>query len=147
MWSDLAIFCFKTMCAAVTIFCVVAAIYTAGPALETKYWPVVSKLRIISTEETPEGFIKLRVQFTKLRACEYIGLAWYVGERPDNFERVAVSVMRDPHDVGSPNRPLGTQKAGPWIVAISSADFYSNSFAQLQHRCHPFWTTTTEFYP
>lgn len=137
----------KTICATFIVICMLAGFYSIGPRLETEWWPVVSKLKIVSMEPGDPGWTKIRVTFTKLRDCEYVGLAWYVGQRPNNFERVAVIIQRDPKDVGSPNRPLGTQRSGPWLIAVDSKEFSRATFAQLQHRCHPFWITTTDFYP
>jgi hypothetical protein len=107
----------------------------------------VSKLRILAIEPTPDGQTKIIVAFRKLRDCEYLGLSWFVGNRPDDFERVSVVLMRQPGDTSSPNRPIGFQKAGPWLLGMSPTDVTAHSFAQLAHRCHPFWTTITEFYP
>ena len=137
----------KTICITFIVLCMIGLFYSLGPALETTYWPVVSKLKIESVETLPDGWVKIRVKFTKLRDCEYMSLAWYKGVRPDDFERVGVIVQRDPKDNGSPNRPLGTQHAGPWLIAVNEDELRYQSFAQLWHRCHPFWTTVTEFYP
>jgi hypothetical protein len=124
----------------------VMVFYTVGPAVETRYFPAVSKLKILSIKETEDGQTEVRAAFRKIRRCDYIGIAWYVGERPDDFERVPLAILRDPSDVGSPNRPLGYQKAGPWVIGIPPVDL-SRSWAILQHHCHPFWNTVTEFYP
>jgi len=137
----------KAVCATFIAICMIAAFYSLGPRLETEWWPVVGKLKINSMETPRPGWTLIRVNFEKLRDCEYVGLSWYVGQRPDNFERIAVSVQRDPEDTGSPNRPLGLQRAGPWLVAVDTKEFTRGTFAQLQHRCHPFWISTTDFYP
>jgi len=137
----------KTICGTFIALCMIAAFYSLGPRLETEFMPVVGKLKITSMEPWKPGWTLIRVNFKKLRDCEYVGLAWYAGQRPDNFERVAVVVQRDPADTGSPNRPLGTQRAGPWLIAVDSKEFTRGTFAQLQHRCHPFWISTTDFWP
>jgi hypothetical protein len=143
-WFVLAI---KAFCAAIVFFAAAITIYTVGPAIETRLFPVVSKLRILSI--APEGADQSRIlaEFTKLRSCEYIGLAWFHRIAPGGFERVPVILLRRPGDDSSPNRPEGLQRAGPWIVGIPPQEIASSSFAQLSHRCHPFWVTTTEFWP
>lgn len=135
------------VCVTFVVLCMIGLFYSIGPALETKYWPVVTKLKIESVEPQIDGWVKIRVSFTKIRDCEYAGLGWYKGQRPDDFERVAVIIQRDPKDTGSPNRPLGKQRSGPWLIAVNKEELKYQSFAQLWHRCHPFWTTVTEFYP
>ena len=125
----------------------VFTVYAVGPPLETKWRPVVSKLEILSVEPAPMGKTKIRAAFRKLRDCEYLGIAWFVGTRATDFERVSVELMRDPNDTSSPSRPLGYQKVGPWVIGMPPDELRSHSFAQLQHRCHPFWNSITEFYP
>lgn len=137
----------QTICVAVIMLCTIGLFYSVGPALETTYWPVVSKLQIKNIEVDEKKWVRIQATFTKLRDCEYVGLTWFKGQRPNDFERVPVVLQRDPLDVGSPTRPLGTQRAGPWLIAVTPEEFKYQSFAQLWHRCHPFWTTVTEFYP
>ena len=112
--ADFLLRVFTAGCMALTFFATLYAIWIVGPPLETRFWPVVSKLQIISMEPAPDGFTKIRAGFNKLRDCEYVGIAWFVGDRSISFERVVVALNRDPKDTGSPNRPLGYQRAGPW---------------------------------
>ena len=127
--------------------CTVYAVLLLAPWLETKYWPVVSKMQI--DQMYSEGLDKTRVMasFTKLRNCDYLGIAWYRGSREFGFMRVPLELMRQPNDVSSPNRPLGRQNSGPWIVSIPATEIYGNSFVELYHQCTPFWVTRTEFFP
>jgi hypothetical protein len=124
------------------------SVYTAGPWLETRFFPVVGKLEIESAEPGPmPGTTLVRAAFRKLRNCDYIGIAWFRGTREDGFERVPIILQREPGDLSSPNRPVGYQQAGPWIIGVAPDELRSLSFAELQHRCHSFWVTTTEFWP
>ena len=136
-----------SFCMAVTFFATLYTIWVIGPALETKWFPVVSKLTITSLTTNDNGQATVMAEFTKLRECEYLGLAWYRGQQSGGFERVPVILMRQEGDNSSPNRPPGTQRAGPWIIGMPPDEIAGNSFAQLSHRCHPFWVTTTDFYP
>lgn len=141
------VLCVKAFCATVIFFATVFSVYTVGPAIETRFWPAVSKLLIVNLSEDDHGNSVVMAQFTKIRDCEYLGIAWFRGMPEGGFERVPVTLLRKPGDTSSPNRPTGTQKAGPWIVAMSPDQLRVNSFARLTHRCHPFWITTTEFWP
>lgn len=144
-WSLTA---FKAFCSAVIFFCAAILIYTVGPYLETRYWPAVSKLRILDLQQNEEGYAIISAEFTKLRSsCEYVGIAWYRGNPEGEFERIPVVLLRQPGDTSSPNRPVGTQRAEPWIVHMPPSDIIGRSFARLSHSCHPFWTTTTDFWP
>lgn len=132
---------------AITVMVVLVTIFVSFPALESRYWPVVDTMRINRIEATDDGRAVVFASFTKLRNCEYIGITWFRADALGNLQRVPVEIMRQPWDISSPNRPVGTQSAGPWVVGISEAEIRATSFVQLAHRCHPFWTTFTNFYP
>lgn len=121
-------------------------ISTVGPWLETKYWPVVSKLTILQMEASGPRQTKIWAYFTKLRACDFLGIAWHQIDGTDII-RVPLQLLRAPGDVSSQTRPIGSTKAGPWIVDIPIELVKANSYVELQHRCHQVWTSTTEFFP
>jgi hypothetical protein len=114
------------------------AIFSAGPYLETRFFPVVRDTEIEHAERV-EGGVSFFVGFTKVRQCEFLGLAWYVGN-------VRVPVNFEPSAVNSPSsRPTGGQYAGPWLVVTQDASVRGN-VAYVYHRCHPLWVTISEFY-
>ena len=137
----------KVICAAIIFAATLQTILIIGPWAETKWWPPVSKLTILSMHDDDDGNAVIDAYFTKLRSCEYIGIAWFRGSPNGEFERVPVILQRQDDDTSSPNRPTGSQKAGPWTIGISSPIIATGSFARLYHRCNPFWLTTTDFYP
>lgn len=136
----------KTFLGMVTAFWFVVILYTAGPAVETIAFPVVGKLQVDEIAEVT-GKVTMQVRFNKLRNCEYVGISWFKGEKNGSFERVPIELRRPTGDSSSPNRPIGQQRSGPWILSMTLDQMRTNSFAQLYHRCHPFWLTTTDFYP
>lgn len=142
-----ALFAFKIFCSGVILIATAFTFWVIGPSIETRHFPVVSKLRIVSIAENAHGDSVIMAEFTKLRACEFLGLAWYRGKQTEGFERVPVILLRREGDRSSPNRPTGFQRSGPWQIGIPPAEIEGNSFAQLHHRCHSFWVTTTDFYP
>jgi len=133
--------------AAVIFSATMILIWLIGPEVETRLFPVVGKLNIERMEVAPNGQTKVYASFRKLRACEYIGIAWFRGDRASDFTRVSLVLDRAPGDDSNPNRPVGFQRSGPWTVDIPMDEIPSNSFVQLFHKCHFAWTTTTEFYP
>lgn len=138
---------FTAFCLAITFSITVFLAWTSGPYVEKwLFGPVVSKLRIVSIDPAPGGHTFLSAEFTKLRDCDYLGIAWF-RRYEAGFERVAVELMRSPGDTSSPNRPLGKQRAGPWKIHLTPSELKANSFSQLSHSCHGLWLTTTEFYP
>ena len=137
----------KSVCAAIIFVCSVLTLYTAGPAIETRFFPVVGKLQILRIDPLPDEKAAIFAAFEKLRNCEYMGIAWYHGSRRSGFERVPLILYRQPGDDSSPNRPMGFQKAGPWEISLPADEVRANSFAELFHYCNPLWVTRTEFYP
>lgn len=143
-----ALFAFKAFCCAVIMITTAFTVYTVGPVLETKYFPAVSRFKVLTLEADKSGNAVITVRFTKRRdECEYIGISWFRGSRENGFERVPVVLTRKEGDTSSPNRPAGVQTSGPWLIGIPKDEFSNNSFATLFHRCHPFWTTVSEVWP
>lgn len=136
----------KTLAGTITALAMLLTFFTIGPALETWAWPAVSKVSFDSITEQ-DGETVLHVRFNKLRNCEYIGIGWFRGSKATSFVKVPIELRRPVGDNSSPNRPLGAQRTGPWIVSMSMDQLMTNSFAQLYHRCHPLWLTTTDFFP
>lgn len=132
---------------AMTIAVLLVTFFVTLPGVETRYWPVVQKLEILSVADAGDGRSLVFGQFNKVRQCEYVGIAWFRRNSNGVLERVSIETRRLPTDEASPNRPLGEQKAGPWIIAIPHDELIGVSVAELTHRCHPFWTTVTHFYP
>lgn len=137
----------KAFSSAVIFFSTLLTIYTVGPDIETRFFPVVGKLVIERMDKVDEKTTTIDAYFNKLRNCDYLGIAWYRGQRDSGFERVPLILLRATGDDSSPNRPVGAQRSGPWVVTIPIDEVKTNSFVELKHQCHPFWVTTTEFYP
>jgi hypothetical protein len=137
----------KMLFGSIGLLCGIYSFFMLGPEVETLYRPVLSKLIITEVEEVTPETSMVRAEFTKLRNCEYMGIAWYRGTEANYFDRVSMTPVKDPDDTSSPNRPVGTQSAGPWRLTMKAEEVRKNSFVQVFHRCHPFWTTMTRFYP
>ncbi|KQT54611.1 hypothetical protein ASG43_03225 [Aureimonas sp. Leaf454] len=135
------------MLGTVTMLSVLYCFFMVGPALETRFFPALGKMKITSVEALTGETSIVRTAFSKLRACEYLGIAWYYGSEAGVFERVSMVPIRNPDDTSSPNRRVGLQRAGPWRITIPEGDVRTRSYVQAFHRCHPFWTTVSEFYP
>ncbi|MGB3244645.1 MAG: hypothetical protein WBB25_08930 [Sulfitobacter sp.] len=132
---------FVTRAAAFTAICMALtpALFSVGPYLEARFFPVVRGTTILN-EELGAGGVSFFVRFRKVRQCTFLGLAWYVGE-------VRVPVIFAPTARNSPrSRPLGGQHTGPWLVSAEQSTVRGNT-AFAYHRCHPLWVTISEFYP
>ena len=135
--------------ALVVAFFLALTVTFMGPALEAKFFPVATKLRVERMESHPLGTIIETASFTKLRDCTFAGLAWYRKDFNGNFIEVSVlpiGIAAFPN--GTPiNRPLGENQVGPWLIALPLRQVIYGSIGRIKHRCHPFWTTVTDFYP
>lgn len=145
MWRISWAFVIRWTCAAVITVCVFYAAFIFGPALETKFFPVVTNFKIIK-ETVSDDRVEISVEFEKKRDCAYLGTAWYRGHRTKIFEQVRFATQPVSGRV-SPSWPVGKQSSGPWTVFLSKEDLASNSFAEFYHQCHLLWITRTEFYP
>jgi len=149
-WAKFAFSGVIAFCAMIGIFSAIWIVWSVGPSVERSWQPVVGKLQVLDAIEIEPGVTEIHARFRKIRDCNYLSVAWYVGNPNSEFRQVRVQTMTDDasiNDIPSPNRPLGWQSAGPWRIAMSLNDFENNSFAILTHQCHPFWVTTTNFYP
>ena len=119
----------------------VLALFTVGPILETKYFPVYSKFRIVRAEPV-EGGVRIVARFTKYRNCDPQGYGWYVGELG-----LLRQVMTRPTPGATVHRPLGPQITSPIVVKeLTMADLPYLS-AEMYHHCHPLWLTRSVIYP
>lgn len=143
----LVLFIAKAVSAGIIICSVLLCFFMVAPAIETKFFPVVGKLKIIDHISHRDGTTTITAAFTKKRACEYVGISWTHILPDGTHERVAVILGRDEGDTSSPTRPVGTTVAGPWKLPIPWDEVENHSLVQLYHRCNPMWLSTTDFYP
>jgi hypothetical protein len=132
---------------AIMFVTVTFTVFTVGPWLESRVFPVVGKLVILRAEPTPSGGTLIYAAFSKKRDCEYVGISWHRRLPDGSIERLPITLHRAAGDVSSPNRPVGSTVAGPWELPVPFDELKADTFALLQHRCHSFWITTTEFFP
>ncbi len=120
------------------------AFFTFGPWIETKWFPVYSKFKIVSIERAEESKSKVVFKFTKLRQCEPQGAAWFFGEPGSAFRQLRVEIQ-NPNPTAS--RPLGTQLTFPYVIDATVEQVANATFAEIYNRCHPFWLTRSEIFP
>lgn len=113
------------------------AVFSVGPAIESRFFPVVSDVKVEGVEKVEDG-VAFYVAFDKVRQCKFLGVAWYLGA-----ERVGIE-FEPGHNLYPLTRPVGDQYAGPWLVRnVTSLE---GTTAVAIHSCHPLWETVTPFY-
>jgi hypothetical protein len=124
------------------LMALIMVVFSAGPLVETAYFPVYSKFKIINVERELTG-LRLQLQFTKYRNCDPQGYAWYVGDLGIGLRQLPISVT----PYGTVHRPLGTQFTQPMLVQDLRVEDLPNLKAEIYSRCHPLWITRSVIYP
>lgn len=105
------------------------------PAIEGALLPVTSKVMFKDIMPVERG-LAVRMQFTKLRDCEYLGVTADRDGRSVDFEPIA----------GGPpiTLPAGDRLSRPWRIGVTDLEGIRLRWV---HRCGPWWTTVTVGYP
>lgn len=147
MDHSLSMLAIKSFVVTVVALCVSLMFFIVGPLTESRYYPVVAKLEIMDIVDIGDNKSDVSVYFIKLRDCDYLGLVWNRLEPNGALERVDIAAKRTPGLASSLNRSTGPTIAGPWEVDMPHTQVRDLSVVEVFHRCHPFWTTRTPFYP
>lgn len=107
-----------------------------GPRIETSYFPVVMDAEVMAQQVAGPDEYRLRIAFTKVRACEYRGLQWFAGHPDESFESATLRI-----DEETGTRPVGRNLSQWWIVALPPGTVWQ--FGVVEHECGFPWTTRT----
>lgn len=125
------------------VMVLVLVVFTVGPMVETKYFPVYSKFTITNAVPTPEG-LRVIASFTKFRNCNPQGYAWYLGDFGMGMRQLT-TIQHIPYI--PVNKPLGTQTTRPFEIKDLRIEDLPNVSAEIYNRCHPLWITRSVIYP
>ena len=107
------------------------------PAFEGLILPVTTKIGPVNPVVTNDGGLEFRFQYTKLRACEYLGTeARLAGYHVDFYPA--------PGQQSSGTRTTGAQLSQLWHLSNPTLNGVTIFFT---HRCSPLWLTQTMVYP
>ncbi len=107
-------------------------VYVEGAVL-----PVTTKIRVLEPVLLEDGLaLNFRYSYTKLRACEYVGVEARLGADRIDFDRVPGQPV-----VGT--RGPGRQVSAMWRLAATSLNGVEIWFI---HRCSFLWLTMTKVY-
>ena len=124
---------------AVTFGAIVTGYYTFGPMIETRFFPVTTKIEIRDLQEV-EGGIQFRFAYRKLRACELVTTSLLIGDVQRDFYAIPNQPGED-----STTRSPGQQLSRVWFSDIASLEGAEIRFI---HRCPPTpWLSVTKVYP
>ncbi len=115
-----------------------------GPMLETRFYPVFSKFKIISIVDIPgEDAATLSIEGYKLRDCIPQGYAWYSGDFGTYLRQLNVAGNARNQ---APMIPLGKFYSTFKVEGLresTAPKLYAETFS----RCWPFWVTRSVVYP
>lgn len=106
------------------------------PTIEGNFSPVTGKVEFVDITPVPGGFVA-RMQYIKLRNCEYLGASLDKAGTPIEF-----SPYNGPPPTGT--FPTGPQLSRPWFIGAANLDGLRLRWV---HRCNPLWLTVTVAYP
>jgi hypothetical protein len=116
-------------------------VYGVGPTLETGYFPVYSKFKILKATDTPEG-LSMTIQYKKLRDCEPQGYGWFVGDIG-----VGRREVRSGNNFTSVSRPVDSLITRFVVIRDLKLEDLTQLYAEIYSRCHPLWVTRSVIYP
>lgn len=119
---------------------VVIFYYPALGRLEGRLKPVVRDVELLSAGQTSDAYVT-HWKFFKDNECDFIDLTFYEGKRDGVFSLIVSDISPGREDT---SRPPGENLAGPWYHYTLTPP--TNWFADVRHRCHPFWITRTKFW-
>lgn len=106
------------------------------PTIDGNLFPVTGKIEFVDPVSVNGIHTVVRMQFVKLRDCEYLGVTASRDDQQVDFEPVSES---KPITV-----PTGERISREWRLDTTDLAGLSVRFV---HRCNPFWTTITVAYP
>lgn len=132
-------------CLLVLVVC--SAFFINGREIEKRYFPVLTETNIMRSVSVSNSSVDVWFVFNKKRQCTFIDLDFY---EVDPITGVHHRVLHEiTSDKGQPpaTRPIGNHSGGAWRLEISPEAFTGKILAISHHRCHPFWTSESQFYP
>lgn len=121
--------------------------------IEGKLFPVTSTMELVKVEHNLDGDAIFWGNFVKRRNCEYIGMF----ASSDGLKmNIKFNDSKENNSDTADSRPAGDWNIGPWRIfyplgSIPSVNRTPVIMKDLdiivEHHCHPFWTTITQFYP
>jgi hypothetical protein len=114
---------------------------------EGRLYPVVVDVELVYAGPYGDGDeTEIILTFDKVRECHpFLGMDWYI-DTARGYEKVLHRYVRSYTNDQDSSRPTGVNVSEPWIISVPYEDF-GRTFAEVQHRCHPYWITVTQFWP
>lgn len=105
---------------------------------ETTFRPVIVDPHV-TYEPLPDGGVSVKLSYTKVRDCEFLGISWYRGP-----VRLIVDDSVDKNFMPRSSLP-GPVVRGPWVV--QGIEMLEGTRAAIWHKCHPLWPLYNRLYP
>lgn len=126
------------------LFCLTAFPTFVGISqwVETKYFPVISKIDYVQTDDTGDNKVLVWGKVSKNRDCEFENISFYKKTRWG--DEVVQSQRLTPRQYTS--APKGDYDFGPYKVNMTRQELESTSLIKFVHDCHPIYLTESIVY-
>lgn len=125
---------------AVLLIFAVPAILQISSAVETRYFPVVSELKITEMDKNIYGNPIVSGYLTRARGnCAFKNMIFF--QNKGEFQ-TPIGIETPGNNVGK-DRPKGTFTFGPWTLFTDLETLENQTTARLIHECHPLYDTIT----
>ena len=138
--SSLRVF-FATLSSLATLAGILFVTAVVGPAIESRYWPVLSKATFSVVHR---GAGRMTIDWTATRhrgTCQFVSVVALV-RRGDDWHAAVLSRAEDETDapLAGTTRPTGLQR----FTRLDVIPDGQTLRMVLRHRCHPLWLTVTQ---
>lgn len=133
-------------CAVIGAIFLLLIIVAILPALETKAAPVVKGFRVDKADWLDRFRLQVFVRFDKRRPCKFVEQNWYAVHPVagvEVLERIRVVYADRLDDEPTWSRPTGENRAGPWILHVSTTET-PRYRTLIRHDCGMPWETETK---
>lgn len=110
---------------------ILLVIWVVWPGLETRVWPVITEIDILSAEDAGGGWTKMEVEADKLRDCDWRAIEWFVGQRGHRNAQVQANFLDAPEV-----RSIGRLHWDGLMIRLPLDVILTNSFGNVYHECY-----------
>lgn len=100
------------------------------PRAETRLYPVVTEVTVLSATDAGGGWTRLEVEADKLRDCDWRGISWFMGRRGGRSAPVR-AYFSDPPQI----RHVGRLHWSGLMVELPRDVVLRHSYGDVLHEC------------
>lgn len=107
-----------------------ALVWIIVPRAETRLYPVVTEVTVLSATDAGDGWTRIEVEADKLRDCDWRGIVWFMGQRGGRSAPVR-AYFSDPPQI----RHVSRLHWSGLMVELPRETVLHNSYGDVFHEC------------